>query len=153
MCQFFLLRVSAGTAGIPEGHQHLLAQDSDQQTQWAASDDLDSVIELLTNLSPNSTSNNNNNSSSSSQIPNQTTTLTPIECETYMKQAPSLPDEEVGSPSSTIDSRSSSRTRSSGRSSGSESGLKDRGKLRAGCRILVDCHRHFMISIMNIKLI
>ncbi|XP_063608316.1 E3 ubiquitin-protein ligase TRIM45-like [Penaeus indicus] len=112
-----------GTAGHPEDHHHQLAQDSDQQSQWGAPDDLDSVIELLTNLSPNCSNNNYN----SSHTPKQTATPTPGEGETHTKAAPSLLDEEVGSPSSTIDSRSSSRTRSSGRSSGSESGLRDRG--------------------------
>lgn len=112
-----------GTAGHPEGHQRQFAQTSGQQGQWAAPDDLDSVIELLTNLSPNCS----NNSYHSSHAPKQIATPTLGEGETHSKPAPSLPDEEVGSPSSTIDSRSSSRTRSSGRSSDSESGLRDRG--------------------------
>nr|XP_045582063.1 mucin-4-like [Procambarus clarkii] len=66
------------------------------QHQWTASTDLDSVIELLTNLSPNCSSNNN-------RTPKVTLT-----CSSELTS-----EDDTVSPSTTIDSRCSSRTRSS----------------------------------------
>ncbi|XP_042206465.1 uncharacterized protein LOC121855541 isoform X2 [Homarus americanus] len=116
--------INANQEELPRGNQH---SHREQKQQWTASTDLESVIELLTNLSPNSSCNNN-------PTPKVTITPTPSEGNTLSKPTPPVCSEDDAlSPSSTIDSRCSSRTRSSEQSSSCESIQKSKGTWVVWC--------------------
>ncbi|XP_064079077.1 uncharacterized protein LOC135196299 [Macrobrachium nipponense] len=113
-------------------HHHQSENQQHQDKLAAASEDLDSVIELLTNLSPNVPSNAPTRPTS----PKMTVTPTPspVHTPTDASLPPpppppvaSCPENDVASPSSTLDSRGSSKTRSSGRSSSCESVNRNKG--------------------------